>query len=102
MAQHNGTGGTAGSSGNGTDGWGSGSGHHERGSAFAYDDDDDVVAGSRGSTDYDGSLDGGGGSERGGAARVPCRPSTTKKFKQIRSSLTKLLGSSKWCAYFKW
>jgi hypothetical protein len=30
------------------------------------------------------------------------RPSTTKKFKQIRSSLTKLLGSSKWCAYFKW
>jgi hypothetical protein len=31
-----------------------------------------------------------------------CRPSTTKKFKQIRSSLTKLLGSSKWCAYFKW
>jgi hypothetical protein len=32
----------------------------------------------------------------------PCRPSTTKKFKQIRSSLTKLLGSSKWCAYFKW
>jgi len=30
------------------------------------------------------------------------RPSTTKKFKQIWSSLTKLLGSSKWCAYFKW
>jgi hypothetical protein len=32
----------------------------------------------------------------------PCRPSTTKKFKQIRNSLTKLLGGSKWCAYFKW
>ncbi|CAK9211984.1 unnamed protein product [Sphagnum jensenii] len=61
----------AGSSGNGTDGWGSGSGHHGRGSAAAYDDDDDVVAGLGGSTDYDGSLDGGGGFGRGGAAGVP-------------------------------
>jgi len=32
----------------------------------------------------------------------PYRPSTTEKFEQIRNSLTKLLGSSKWCAYFKW
>jgi hypothetical protein len=70
-AQHNGAGGTAGSSGNGTDGWGSGGGHHGRGSAAAYDDDDDDVAGSGGSADHDGSLDGGGGSGRGGAAGVP-------------------------------
>ncbi|CAK9860326.1 unnamed protein product [Sphagnum jensenii] len=69
-AQHNGAGGIAGSSGNGTDGWGSGGGHHGRGSAAAYDDDDDIVAGS---ADHDGSLDGGGGSGRGGggAAGVP-------------------------------
>jgi len=72
LAQHNGAGGTAGSSGNGIDSWGSGGGHHGRGLTAAYDDDDDdVVAGSRGSADYDGSLDGGGGSGRGGAAGIP-------------------------------
>jgi len=72
-AQHNGANGTAGSSGNGTDGWGSGGGHHGRGSATAYDDDDDDddVAGLGGSADHDGSLDGGGGSGRGGVAGVP-------------------------------
>ncbi len=70
-AQHNGADGTAGSSGNGTDGWGFGGGHHRRGSVVAYDDDDDDVAGSGGSADHNGSLDGGGGSGRGGAAGVP-------------------------------
>ncbi len=71
--QHNGSGRTAGSSGNGTDGWGSGGGHHGKGLAAAYDDDDDddVVAGSGGSTDHNGSLDGGGGSRRGRVVGVP-------------------------------
>jgi hypothetical protein len=72
LVQHNGTGGTVGSSGNGTDGWGSRGGHHGRGSTATYDDDDDdVVVGLGGLADYDGSLDGGGGSERGGTAGVP-------------------------------
>ncbi|CAK9854867.1 unnamed protein product [Sphagnum jensenii] len=70
-AQHDGADETTGSSGNGTNGWGSRGGHHGRGSTTAYDDDDDVVAGSGGSADHDGSLDGGGGSGRGGAAGVP-------------------------------
>jgi hypothetical protein len=100
-AQHNGVDGIVGSFGNGTDGWGSGGGHHWRGSTATYDDDD-VVAGLGGSINYDGSLDGGGGSGKEELLEYPCRPSTTKKFKQIRSSLTKLLGSSKWCVYFKW